>query len=65
MFKVSVDKAKCRGCETCATNCPNIVFEMIENKSQPAQVDFCEGCETCSTSCPSAAITVSELAAAI
>ncbi len=61
MWLVTVDAAKCEGCEECVNNCPVTVFEMQDGKASPFQADLCEGCETCISVCPSAAVALSEM----
>lgn len=61
MYMVSVDAAKCEGCEECANNCPVSVFQMTDGKAVVAQGDLCEGCETCTSVCSSGAVTLSEM----
>lgn len=59
MYIVTVDAAKCTGCEECVTNCPNEVFRMVDGKCDPYQSSECVFCETC-LQCPESAITITE-----
>ncbi|MFZ3136999.1 MAG: 4Fe-4S dicluster domain-containing protein [Thermodesulfovibrionales bacterium] len=59
-YSVTVDVAKCEGCEECVGNCPVGVFQMKDGKADPYQADLCEGCETCVSVCPSGSITLTE-----
>lgn len=61
MYLVTVDNAKCEGCEECVNNCPVSVFEMADGKANPAQADLCEGCETCVSVCSTGAVTLTEM----
>ncbi|MFP3869520.1 MAG: ferredoxin [Syntrophobacteria bacterium] len=61
MWKVTVDKEKCTGCEECVEICPNEVLEMVDGKSEPVNEEECEGCESCVEVCESGAITVEEI----
>ncbi len=62
MWVVTVDSAKCEGCEECANNCPVQVFQMKDgNKAVPVQGDLCEGCETCVSVCSTGAVTLKEM----
>jgi NAD-dependent dihydropyrimidine dehydrogenase PreA subunit len=57
---VTVDQAKCEGCEECVGNCPVGVFQMKDGKADAYQADLCEGCETCVSVCTTGAITLKE-----
>ncbi len=61
MYMVTVDAAKCEGCEECVNNCPQVVFKMSDGKSDPHQTSECVFCETCLSVCPTAAITINEM----
>ncbi|MDH3330453.1 MAG: 4Fe-4S dicluster domain-containing protein [Desulfobulbaceae bacterium] len=61
MFNVEVDKDKCTVNEECVNAIPAQVFEMVDGKSEPVNMDECLGCETCIEVCPEEAITVTEL----
>lgn len=61
MYNVTVDAAKCEGCEECVTICPNEVFSMADGKSSPSGGGECEFCESCLGVCPSSAITIAEM----
>ncbi len=61
MYMVTVDAAKCEGCEECVNNCPQVVFKMADGKSDPYQTSECVFCETCLSVCPTAAITINEM----
>ncbi len=62
-FKVSVDRAKCKGCEECVEVCTVKVFEMHEGKSVPVHEEKCLGCESCREVCGEKAIQVRSLEA--
>ncbi len=61
MYFVSVDNDKCTGCEECVNICPQGVFEMADDKSNPANSSECVYCESCLGVCPSEAITITEM----
>ncbi len=61
MYNVSIDAAKCEGCEECVNVCPNEVFRMVDGKSDPYQTGECVFCESCTGVCPSSAITITEI----
>ncbi len=63
MYKVSVDRDKCLGCESCVVSCPKKVFEMTDERSAPVNAELCDGCEICVDVCPSGVITVFGLTA--
>ena len=60
MYKIVVDKEKCTGCESCVDICPFEVFELVDEKSEPARPGDCEGCMSCVESCPENCLTVEE-----
>ena len=49
------------GDEECVDACPAQVYEMVDGKSEPVNMDECLGCETCVEVCPEGAITVTEV----
>ena len=59
-WQVVVDKEKCVGDEECVEVCPVDVFEMVDGKADPVNVDECLGCESCVEVCEEDAITVTE-----
>jgi len=61
MYMVTVDNDKCTGCEECVSICPNEVFQMTDEKSDPYQGAECVFCESCLGVCPSEAITINEM----
>jgi NAD-dependent dihydropyrimidine dehydrogenase PreA subunit len=38
-----------------------MLYEMVDGKSEPVNMDECLGCETCVEVCPEGAITVTEV----
>jgi NAD-dependent dihydropyrimidine dehydrogenase PreA subunit len=61
LYLVVVDNDKCTGCEECVNNCPQVVFQMTDGKSDPFQASECVNCETCLNVCPTNAITITEM----
>lgn len=61
MYMVSVDNEKCEGCEECVNVCPNEVFQMTGDKSDPYQGAECVFCESCLGVCPSECIAITEM----
>ncbi len=54
---IEVDSEKCEGCGDCVDVCPSAVFELIDGKSNPVNVDECVECCSCVETCPNGAIT--------
>jgi ferredoxin len=61
MYQVTVDNEKCDGCEECVNICPNEVFVLVDEKSDPSGGGECDFCESCTGVCPTDAITITEL----
>ncbi|HHN65861.1 MAG TPA: 4Fe-4S dicluster domain-containing protein [Nitrospirae bacterium] len=61
LYIVTVDDAKCEGCEECVNICPQGVFEMEDSKSLPSNSSECVYCESCLGVCPTEAITITEM----
>jgi 2-oxoglutarate ferredoxin oxidoreductase subunit delta len=65
MPKITVDRDRCKGCETCVNACPQQILAMSKEINvkgyfyagavQPAR---CIGCRICAIVCPDAAIEV-------
>ncbi len=60
MWKIDIDKEKCNGCNECVEGCPGEVYELIDGKAVPVNIDECHGCHTCEDLCETDAITVEE-----
>lgn len=60
MVKITVDRKKCDGCETCVQVCPVQIFKMSGGKSevQKDKVKDCLECRACEAGCPQQAIKV-------
>ena len=65
VFRVMVDKEKCKGCEDCIEVCTVSVFEMQDGKSIVSNGEACIGCGSCVGVCKETAITVEELKTAL
>lgn len=59
MYEITIDKEKCNGCGECVDICPAEVLELVNEKSEVANIDECLGCESCVETCPESAITLS------
>ncbi len=67
-FQAEVDKATCKGCQTCVERCPFEALEMVKisgEKKLKAQVNSekCFGCGVCAVGCESEAIKLVEIRA--
>jgi Pyruvate/2-oxoacid:ferredoxin oxidoreductase delta subunit len=65
-FQAEVDKAACKGCQTCVERCPFEAVEMVKisgEKKLKAQVssEKCFGCGVCAVGCESEAIRLVEV----
>ncbi len=65
MPRVSIEDARCKGCELCVNACPQQVLKMsttINEKgyffAQVKDPGRCIGCLVCAVTCPDVAITV-------
>lgn len=54
---VTIDEAKCTGCETCVITCPVEALK-IENDKATVDPETCIDCATCIDECPEEAITL-------
>jgi NAD-dependent dihydropyrimidine dehydrogenase PreA subunit len=60
MWKITVDNEKCNGCGECVEGCPGDVYELVDGKATPVNIDECHGCHTCEALCAAEAITVED-----
>ncbi len=60
MYIPIIDKSKCTGCGECVDTCPSGVYELVDGRSEPVNMDECIGCESCVEVCEYWAITVEE-----
>jgi len=60
MWNINVDKEKCNGCGECVEGCPGEVYELVDGKARPVNIDECHGCHTCEALCAAEAITVED-----
>jgi NAD-dependent dihydropyrimidine dehydrogenase PreA subunit len=60
MVEIKIESSKCDGCGTCKDTCPVSVFEIIEAKSNPINVNDCLACRACEAQCPNSAIQIIE-----
>lgn len=65
MYKMVIDKEKCKGCELCIGVCPKKILYMAEdvNESGLHYVEItdeedCIGCKSCGIMCPDSVFTI-------
>ena len=65
MPKITVDEARCKGCERCKDACPQQVISMSQRLNEkgyffavPTEQPRCLGCMICAITCPDVAIQV-------
>ena len=71
VFKVTIEKNRCKGCTLCVNACPKQVLAMskeINDKgyfySEVVNQPACIGCRFCGFMCPDVAITIEQEEAA-
>jgi NAD-dependent dihydropyrimidine dehydrogenase PreA subunit len=55
-----VNRDVCSGCKTCVEICPNEVYEIESEKSNPARPEDCIECWACVNQCPTSSIQLHE-----
>lgn len=62
---IEIDTERCKGCNLCATTCPQHLIEMSMqvnrhgyNYAVQRNADACNGCSSCGIMCPDGCITV-------
>jgi len=67
MFKVIIDREKCKGCSLCIKYCPLKNLELSKNTNKQGllyaevkDVNKCSGCGFCYLVCPETAIIIEE-----
>jgi NAD-dependent dihydropyrimidine dehydrogenase PreA subunit len=55
-----VDSEKCNGCGNCIEICPNEVYEIEEDGSNPTRPEDCIECWACVNQCPTESIQLYE-----
>jgi len=67
-FRLTIDKALCKGCALCAAVCPAHVLRMSQTLdvhgnpcAEPAPDKVCVGCQMCALICPDAAIKIQRI----
>lgn len=68
MYKIRVERERCKACGYCLHFCPRKVFEFSPEFNHkgyhpvvPVREENCTGCGICYTVCPDVAITIYEL----
>ncbi|MBU4534272.1 MAG: nitronate monooxygenase [Euryarchaeota archaeon] len=57
------DDEQCKKCYSCYNNCPNEVYDVINDQPFPTRMESCAGCRICAKMCPNDAISVSAVPA--
>jgi NAD-dependent dihydropyrimidine dehydrogenase PreA subunit len=60
MWNITVDKEKCNGCGECVEGCPGEVYELVDGKAMPVNLDECHGCHTCEALSAAETITIED-----
>jgi NAD-dependent dihydropyrimidine dehydrogenase PreA subunit len=55
-WTIKIDYDKCVGAGECVDICPSEVFELVNGKSTPPNIDDCVECCSCVEVCPEDAI---------
>jgi NAD-dependent dihydropyrimidine dehydrogenase PreA subunit len=55
-----VNRETCSGCANCVEICPNEVYVLEQDKSDPARPEDCIECWACVKQCPSESICLCE-----
>lgn len=53
---IEVDYGKCQGIGKCVEVCPASVYDVIDGKAVPQNIDSCVECCACQDACPKMAI---------
>lgn len=68
MFKVTVDRDRCKGCELCTAACPKKILVMSKEINAKGYFfatitdqSLCIGCKMCALTCPDVAITIEKV----
>ncbi len=59
MIEININD-NCTGCGVCVKKCPTEVFQLIDKKSKPANIEECMACRLCEVVCPLNGIAVIE-----
>lgn len=57
---ITIDEAKCNGCEECVNGCHEGALQMIDGKAKLVSELFCDGLGACIGTCPEGAIVLEE-----
>ncbi|MFZ4591396.1 MAG: ATP-binding protein [Ignavibacteria bacterium] len=57
---ITIDEAKCNGCEECVNGCHEGALQMIDGKARLVSELFCDGLGACIGTCPEGAIILEE-----
>lgn len=57
---ITIDEAKCNGCEECVNGCHEGALQMIDGKAKLVSELFCDGLGACIGTCPEGAIILEE-----
>ncbi len=55
---IRIDEAKCTGCGSCVTGCPEGALQIIDGKARIVSELFCDGLGACIGECPEGAINI-------
>jgi len=57
---ITIDEAKCNGCEECVNGCHEGALQMIDGKAKLVSELYCDGLGACIGTCPTGAIILEE-----